>query len=305
MLSKRFKIIIGVVVAVFVALVAAGFMPIQEAIGSNELVGALTIAGSTAMQPLITKSANSFMNEYQDVSITVQGGGSGTGLTQVYQKAITVGDSDVFANDMLTDAQSSKLVNHNVVVEPFSIAVSNDVSVKDLTTKQLQEIFSGKITNWDKVGGPNLAIVVIHRPASSGTRATFANTIMGGNKNLENDSIGITADSNGNVETTIKSTPGAIGYLALSYAKSAEQRKSLKIISVNGYQPTDENIEYGKYIFWSYGHMYTYGEPDKVTQAFIDYVKSSKNNHNIESLGYIPMSLMKVTLIDGGKAIKY
>ena len=118
---------------------------------------------------------------------------------------------------------------------------------------------------------------------------------MGGNKNLEDNSIGITADSNGNVETTVKSTPGAIGYLALSYAKSAEERGSLKVISINGYSSSDENIETGKYVFWSYGHMYTYGEPNKVTQAFIDYVKSPDNNSNIQSLGYIPISLMKVT----------
>lgn len=295
MLSKKFKIIIGVVVAVFIVLIIAGFMPVEDNANSDGLVGAITIAGSTAMQPLITKSANSFMDEYQDVSITVQGGGSGTGLTQVYQGAITVGDSDVYADDMLTDAQSSKLVNHNVVVEPFAVVVSDDVGITNLTTEQLQEIFSGKITNWDELGGPDLAIVVVHRPASSGTRATFANTIMGGDKNLENDSIGITADSNGNVETTVKSTPGAIGYLALSYAKSAEERGSLKVISINGYSPTDENIEDGKYVFWSYGHMYTYGEPNAVTQAFIDYVKSPENDSNIESLGYIPISSMKVT----------
>lgn len=305
MLSKKFKIIGGIVIALFIALVIAGFMPVEENVNSDGLVGAITIAGSTAMQPLITKSSNSFMDKYQDVSITVQGGGSGTGLTQVYQGAITVGDSDVFAEDMLTDAQTSKLVNHNVVVEPFAVVVSDDVGVTNLTTKQLQEIFSGKITNWDEVGGHNLPIIIVHRPASSGTRATFANTIMGGNKNLEDDSIGITADSNGNVETTVKSTPGTIGYLALSYARSAEERGSLKVIDINGESAADANIEDGKYVFWSYGHMYTYGEPNKVTQAFIDYVESSDNNENILSLGYIPISLMKVTLIDGGKAIQY
>ena len=295
MLSKKFKIIGGIVVALFIALVIAGFMPVEENANSDGLVGAITIAGSTAMQPLITKSSNSFMDKYQDVSITVQGGGSGTGLTQVYQGAITIGDSDVYAEDMLTDVQSNKLVNHNVVVEPFAVVVSDDVKLTNLSTKQLQEIFSGKVTNWDEVGGPNLQIFVVHRPSSSGTRTTFANTIMGGNKNLEDNSIGITADSNGNVETTVKSTPGAIGYLALSYAKSAEERGSLKVISINGYSSSDENIETGKYVFWSYGHMYTYGEPNKVTQAFIDYVKSPDNNSNIQSLGYIPISLMKVT----------
>ena len=83
MLSKKFKIIGGIVVALFIALVIAGFMPVEENANSDGLVGAITIAGSTAMQPLITKSSNSFMDKYQDVSITVQGGGSGTGLTQV------------------------------------------------------------------------------------------------------------------------------------------------------------------------------------------------------------------------------
>jgi len=174
--------------------------------GSNgdEVSGMVTAAGSTALQPLAEEAADEFMANNPNVSVTVQGGGSGTGINQVASGAVNIGNSDVPSADKLEDEQlASELVDNKVAGIAFGIVVNEDVDVEDLTVEQIQKIFSGEITNWKDVGGKDLAINVVNRPASSGTRNTFEKTIM---KDVKiNDSIGTNQDSNGAVEKSITS----------------------------------------------------------------------------------------------------
>lgn len=260
----------------------------------TKIEGSLTASGSTALQPLIEKAAENFKNKYPDASISVQGGGSGTGLTQVLQGSVDIGNSDVFAEEKLKPEQAKTLVDHKVVAQGFAVVTSKDVGVKSLTKQQIQDIFSGKANNWKQVGGNDLAINVIHRPASSGTRATFVKTILDGNKDLENDKIGTTQDSNGAVKTALISTKGSISYVGLAYLNSKEAKDILMGLAVDGVEPTKENITTGKYAFYSWGHMYTKGEPSELAKAFLEYVSSDENKKLVEDLGYIPGSEMKV-----------
>lgn len=254
----------------------------------------ITLSGSSALLPLMDKSIESFKEKYSDVEINAQAGGSGTGLTQVLEGAVDVGNSDVFAEDKLDEAKAKELVDHKVVAQGFAVVVNSDLGVKDLTKEQIQKIFSGKITNWKEVGGPDKEILVIHRPASSGTRGTFTTTLLGGDKTLENDKIGVTQDNNGAVLNAMKSSDGAISYLALSYLNSDEAKNSLTAVSVEGKEATVENITTGAYPFWSWGHMYTKGEPNELSKAFIDYIMSEENAKNVNELGFISASDMKV-----------
>nr|WP_174520105.1 phosphate ABC transporter substrate-binding protein PstS family protein [Geobacillus jurassicus] len=249
--------------------------------------GTIALAGSTALQPLAEEAANAFMEKYPDVSITVQGGGSGTGVNQVAAGAVQIGNSDVPAAEKLDDkSKASELVDHKVAGIAFAIVVNDDVNVDNLTTKQIQDIFSGKIKNWKEVGGPDEAIHVINRPASSGTRATFEKTIM---KDVKvNDSIGTVQDSNGAVEQAISSTPGAVSYVAMSYLIG--EKKNLKTVKIDGAEPTVENIRTEKYPFWSYEYMITKGEAKEEVRAFIDFVKSEEFAPTVKNMGYIPMT---------------
>lgn len=114
---------------------------------SESLSGTITAAGSSALKPLVDVAAEQFANENPDVSITVDAGGSGEGLKQVADKTVTLGNSDVAAEEKLDKDQAKDLVDHQVCVVTMAPIVNKDVGVKDLTKQQLIDIFTGKTTN--------------------------------------------------------------------------------------------------------------------------------------------------------------
>ncbi|WP_026695706.1 phosphate ABC transporter substrate-binding protein PstS family protein [Peribacillus kribbensis] len=253
--------------------------------------GTVNAAGSTALQPLAEEAANEIAGKYPDLSVTVQGGGSGTGVNQVATGSVDIGNSDVPSAEKIADkSKANGLVDNKVAGIAFAIIVNKDVKVESLTDQQIKGIFSGKISNWSEVGGTSLKINVINRPAASGTRATFEKTIMKGT--AINDSIGTAQDSNGAVEKAVNTTPGSISYLAMSYLVG-EKKDSLKTLKINGVEATTDNVANKKYPFWSYEYMITKGNPQKGIKGYIDFVRSDDFADKVTSMGYIPMSKLK------------
>ncbi|OOM74151.1 phosphate-binding protein PstS 1 precursor [Clostridium puniceum] len=261
---------------------------------SNEVTGSITVSGSSALLPLMEKTSEKFKEKNPKAEVGAQAGGSGTGLTQVLDGTVDIGNSDVFADEKLDKAKAETLVDHKVVAQGFGVVVSKSLGIDNLTSDQIKSIFSGKVTNWKDVGGPNKEILLIHRTAGSGTRATFEKTILGGDKSLENDSLGATQDSNGAVLSAMKSNDGAISYLGLAYMQTKEAQDALKLVKIDGVASDKANITDGSYKFWSWGHMYTKGEPTGLAKSFIEFVTSSDNKESVESLGFISGTEMKV-----------
>lgn len=256
----------------------------------TKLSGSILAVGSSALQPLVDQAGQDFMavEGNEEITVQVQGGGSGTGLTQVADKQADIGNSDVFAEEKLDADQAKTLVDHQVAVVGMSAVANKDVGVTDLTQQQLVDIFTGKITNWKEVGGADQKIVIVNRPASSGTRATFEKYALG--QSAPDLQGAIQEDSSGTVKKIITETPGAIGYLALSYLDD-----SITAIKYNGIEASVENIESGKYPVWAYEHMYTNGDPNEVVQAFLDYMLSDEiQDTYVVDLGYIPVKGMQV-----------
>jgi phosphate transport system substrate-binding protein len=247
--------------------------------GPSSRSGAVTVAGSTAMLPLVKEASGIYQAEHKDARISVSGGGSATGIAQVAAKAIDVGDSDI------TAPTRPELVDHRVAVVGFAIVTNPSVGVKDLTRAQLRDVFSGAIENWNQAGGSDQKIVVVNRPRTSGTRAVFTKVVMGGARIAES---GLVQDATGTAVSVVKQTPGAVSYVALSGITGG----GVTVVSVDGVAPDEDAITAGRYSIWSYEHMFTNGEPKGEVAAFIRFVENradlAKKNH------FIAIGAMKV-----------
>lgn len=255
-------------------------------VGCSQNRQKITIVGSSALQPLIEQAGNDYHLAHLDSNIVVQGGGSGTGLSQVQAGAVQVGTSDVFAETQ-KGIDEKKLKDYQVAIVGIVPIANKGVGVKNLTNRQLADIFTGKIKNWHQVGGKNLPIIVINRSRGSGTRTTFEDLILKGKDAVNSQE----QDSNGTVKKIVNSTPGTISYISFPYANDENIQK----ISINHVQPVNKNIPTNKWPLWSYEHMYTKGKPNKATAAFIKYVLSKKVQKDlVPKIGYLSIHEMKV-----------
>jgi phosphate transport system substrate-binding protein len=244
----------------------------------------ITVAGSTALQPLVEANVENFTAENPKAQITVQGGGSGLGLSQVSTGAIQIGNSDLFAEEK--DASlASKVKDHKVAVVGFAPIINKDIKVKGLTKQELKDIFTGKITNWQEVGGQDQKITVINRAEGSGTRFNFEKYGLDNAKVVKASE----QDSSGAVVQMVAQTPGAISYVAFSNLND-----SIKALELDGVKPTEKNVATNDWKIWSYEHMYT--EKEKTTEGQEKFITAvTKNKTLLEKLGYLAIDDMKVT----------
>lgn len=276
-------------------LVLSLFLPLFL-VGCSQSREKITIVGSSALQPLVEQAGNDYRLAHMSSNIVVQGGGSGTGLSQVQAGAVEVGTSDVFAETQ-KGIDAKKLEDYPVAVVGIVPIANKGVGVKNLSVKQLSAIFTGKIKNWREVGGKNQPIIVINRSRGSGTRSTFEDLILNGKDAVNSQE----QDSNGTVKKIVNSTPGTISYISFPYANDQNIQK----ISIDHVKPDNKNIPTNKWPLWSYEHMYTKGKPNKATAAFIKYVLGKKvQTELVPKIGYISIQEMKVSRDSQNKVTK-
>lgn len=224
----------------------------------------VTNVGSTALQPLAEAAVPGFNQQHPRVNVTIQGGGSGTGLSQVQAGAVDLGSSDVYA-EQKKGIDATKLEDHIVAVAGIVPIVNPKLKVNNLTTDQLRRIFTGEITNWQTVGGPYEKITIINRADGSGTRLAFEDLILKGQAPKPAQE----QDSNGTVKQIVANTPGAISYVALPYVNS-----TVKTLTLNGVKATAANIQTNRWPLWSYEHVYLRKNASPAARAFVKYLTS-------------------------------
>lgn len=246
--------------------------------------GTITASGSTALQPLVAKAATAYQAKCPGATITVSGGGSSVGLSNVASGVSDIGDSDVpVSNAKTIDASTVK--DHQVAVVVFAVIVNPQAGVTALTTQQVQDVFSGKVTNWKDVGGKDVPVTLIERKTGSGTRLSFIKDMLGGT-DTESKTPASTQDSTQLVLQGVAGAPGGVSYIGVSSASS-----SVVAVSIDGARPTADDVKSGKYKYFAHEHMYTRATANALAESFIDSMLAADfQGTTVTQLGYLPLS---------------
>ncbi len=249
---------------------------------TDSLGGEITVVGSTTVQPVAEVLAGAFEELHPGCVITVQGGGSSVGVTSAGQGAADIGSvsRDISPGEF---AEFPGLVVHTIARDGIAVVADPGVPVDGLTIDQVRGIFSGSITNWSAVGGPDMPIVVVSREEGSGTRGAFEELMLG--EGVQISSGAILQASNGAILTTVSGTPGAIGYLSFGYLDP-----SVKALSIDGVAPTPANAANGTYTAVRPLNLVTSGDPDGLARAWIDFIYSADGQAIVVEQGYLSVN---------------
>jgi phosphate transport system substrate-binding protein len=243
------------------------------------LSGHISVAGSTTVQPLAEKLSEAFTAANPNVSIDVVGGGSSVGVKSAGEGTVDIGAaSREISADELTTYPDLKIFN--IARDGIAVIANPNVTVNGLTKDQVRSIFSGAVTNWKDVGGPDKAIVVVSREEGSGTRAAFEELVMGKDALITDRAI--LQPSNGALLTTVSTTPDSIGFLSFGYLDS-----SVKALAIDGVAATEANALNGTYPVVRPLNMLTHGEPTGVVKAWLDFILGSEGQKIVSAEGYL------------------
>ncbi len=247
----------------------------------------ITIDGSTTVGPIAKAFAEYYMQKNPGLNITVSESGSGNGA-----KALVNGMCDVADMSRFMKAEEFKAavekgiypVAHVVAIDGIAIIVHPGNPVSGLTVEQVRDIYTGKVTNWKQIGGPDVMIVMISRDTNSGTYESFETLVM--NKEKISDKAEYVG-SNGAIRQRVQSTPAAIGYVGLGFAD-----RTVKALKINNVAPDNATVSSGVYPIARPLYMFTNGYPKLGSHlhGFITLYLGPKGQEIIEEIGFVPVT---------------
>jgi phosphate transport system substrate-binding protein len=230
--------------------------------------GQLQLAGSTTVQPLAEVLGEAFMKLNPDVVIEIQGGGSSVGVTSAGEGTVDIGNT----SREIKSSEFEKFPNLQVFTIAFdgiAIVTHPDTKLDTLSVEQVRDIFAGEITNFSEVGGPDAPITVVSREEGSGTRAAFEELVMEYREEKVIFERALLQQSNGQVRTTVSTTPNSIGFLSFGFLDD-----STRPVPIDGAEPIVANVKNGSYPIFRPLNMLTNGAPNDLAQTFLGFILS-------------------------------
>lgn len=289
-MKKILVITLGLFLAAFSAACDSG--PKQT--GEEKPNQSLSVKGSDTMVHLVSIWAEDFMASQPGIDISVTGGGSGTGIASLIN-----GTTDICSSSRsLKEKELDLLRKANIT--PLEIPVARDGLVlivhpenpiNQLTTEQLRLIFTGKIKNWQEVGGPNQPIQVMSRESSSGTFVFFQEHVM--NKEDYTPAARLLPGTSALVQA-VAADRWTIAYVGLGFAEEAHGKVKALAIQSPGQSaavlPSEETIKAGSYAISRPLFFYTNGAPQGANKEFVDFCLSPTGQNIVRKAGYVPIS---------------
>ncbi len=247
---------------------------------ADELQGTIEIVGSTTVVPLVEKLREVFVQKYPGITVNVGAGGSVVGIEAVQDGRTDIGMS---SREVRPEEMREGMKRHQIAIDVLAVIVHPTNPVTDLSKEQLQDIFTGKITNWSEVGGPDLEILPVLREITSGTRGAFDDIALEGAEPTENADVQITASE---VEAKVASTENAIGYIGFGHINENE----IKILSINGVDPSQETALDGSYILLRPLLLLTGPLSRDIADVFVEFALSEEGQKIVEDDGWVPVA---------------
>lgn len=273
--SKVSRVMMAVVFALTAGLVAT---PAADA-GES-----LVLQGSTTVLPITVIHAEEFMKKNPSTKISVRGGGSGSGIKALMDGVVEMAQSSrsIRPKEIARAKEKGiRIVEHVIAGDALAVIVHPSNPVANLTIEQLKDIYTGKITNWQEVGGNNQKMMVISRDVASGTFRAFNKMILGKEKQRAD---ALLQASSAAVVGAVTHTPGAIGYVGMGFLRPA-----VKAVKVNGIKATVETLIAGIYPLGRPLFIYTAGDPTGLSKRFMDFILSPAGQKIVENTGFVPV----------------
>lgn len=246
--------------------------------GSGDVSGTVALNGSTSMEKLVNGLKEGIVETYPNLQLEPQFTGSSAGIEAVTNGTANIGD----VSRALTDEEKAGgLVENIVALDGIAVVTDTANTATNLTTQQLKDIYTGKITNWSEVGGADQNIVVIGRESGSGTRDAFEEIL----DIADQCQLAQTLNETGAVAAAVQSTPGAIGYISLDALND-----KVKALQLDGVAPSEETVKDGSYTLQRPFVMATKGEISEQSaqvQAVFEFINSDAGQEVISSVGLV------------------
>ena len=250
-----------------------------------ELEGTIDVQGSDTMLNIGTAWSEAFMDENPMVEVSIQGGGSGTGIAALLNGTVDFAHSSRDIKDEeIADAESKgmNIVEHKVAIDGIAVIVNPANGVEDLTMEQLGQIYRGEITNWKDVGGVDKPIVLLSRDSSSGTYEFFKEEVVG--KDNEYAATAKLLPSTQAIVDEVVANDAGIGYIGLGYLTD-----DVKVVAIDGIKASVPAAADGSYPISRYLYMYSDGEPTGVMKAYLDWILGPEGQQLVADEGFVPL----------------
>jgi len=261
------------------------------ATGIAAQAGSITVKGSDTLVILAQKWAEVYMSKHAEIKIQVTGGGSGIGFAALQNNATDIAD----ASRPIKAAERAACIKafgknpreYKVALDGLSVYVNSANALNELSTDQLEQIFTGKVKNWNQLGGNDMPITIYSRENSSGTYEFFKEHIL---KGQDFSSSAQTMPGTAALLQAVSRDPNGIGYGGAAYGQGAKALKIKKTADSPAIEPTEENVVSGKYPIWRY--LYNYLSPDKDKgdiAAYLNWIRSGEGQKIVKDVGYYPL----------------
>ncbi|WP_312939499.1 substrate-binding domain-containing protein [Oscillibacter sp.] len=254
--------------------------------------------GSTSTVPLAQAIASVLLGETREETSDLF---HFSKTTQSY-RTLMWGDED--GVDLLIAAEPPEVIwqekeaqSFQWQMEPFAIdalvfVVNADNPVDSLTTEQIQQIYTGKITNWSQVGGDDLPIIPFQRNEEAGSQTAMNKLVMKGLPMMEAPANYVRGEMGDLIEAVAAydDSPSAIGYTMYYYANDMNMADGLKILAVDGVVPSGDTIRNGDYPFLNNYYVVCGEQPSEATQVLYDWILSDEGQKLVAHEGYVPVT---------------